>query len=88
MISIFNALYPYNQNKHQPKFLNVQPQIECECGILAIAFAISIIYEINPEKVTYSNDHISYHFQNYVIESTTMRIFLYQMVNNNEIKHT
>ena len=87
IFEIFDALYPYNENKHQIKFMDVQTQIECECGILAIAFAISIIHQMNPAKVTYLNRHVVHKFHNSNIESTTMRIFLHKMILENQLRH-
>ncbi|XP_067216884.1 uncharacterized protein [Linepithema humile] len=67
-------LFPFYSFDKQPvKFPTVQNQPNCnDCGVFAIAFAISLLFNIKPEKVRYDHNLMRSHlikiFESNVIE--------------------
>src|SRR5580765_4860906 len=67
-------LFPtYNFEKNPVQFPTVQNQANCnDCGVFAIAFAISLLFNIKPEKVRYNHSLMRSHllkiFESNVIE--------------------
>jgi len=66
-------LFPYNFEKYSIKFPIVQHQPNSnDCGVFAIAFAISLLFNIKPEKVKYNHSLMRSHlikiFETNIIE--------------------
>ena len=73
---VLKKLYPYYFEKGKKIIWpTVQLQQECDCGVFAIGFAVSLYFGFRPERVIYDNSNL------------TMRKFLLYLFKEQIIEH-